>query len=50
MNVEEFDAYGATRGTLRQFCNAPGDVVKIVRDVLIPDPDICCAGIASYGF
>jgi len=39
MKVEEFDAYGATRRTLRQFCKALDDVVAMGRDFLIPNPD-----------
>jgi transaldolase len=36
---EEFDAYGATRRTLRQFLAANNELEGIVRDVLVPDPD-----------
>jgi transaldolase len=39
MQVEEFDGYGATRRTLRQFCKATDDLVAIVRELLIPNPD-----------
>jgi transaldolase len=39
LSVAEFDAFGATRRTLRQFCAACGDLNAFVRDVLIPDPD-----------
>jgi transaldolase len=39
MKVEEFDAYGATRRMLRQFCKALDDVVAMGRDFLIPNPD-----------
>ncbi len=39
MQVDEFDGYGATRRTLRQFCKATDDLVAIVRDVMIPNPD-----------
>jgi transaldolase len=38
LSVEEFDSFGATRNTLRQFCAACGDLNAFVRDVLIPDP------------
>ncbi len=38
LSVEEFDFFGATRNTLRQFCAACGDLNAFVRDVLIPDP------------
>jgi transaldolase len=39
MQVDEFDGYGATRRTLRQFCKATDDLVAIIRDVMIPNPD-----------
>jgi transaldolase len=39
MTPEEFDEYGATRRTLRQFCKATDDLVSLVRDIMIPNPD-----------
>jgi transaldolase len=39
LSVEEFDRFGATRRTLRQFVAACGDLNGFVRDVMIPDPD-----------
>jgi transaldolase len=39
LTVEEFDRFGATRRTLRQFCAACGDLNAFVRDVIIPNPD-----------
>jgi transaldolase len=39
MSVDEFDAYGPTRRTLRQFIGACGDLAALVRDVMIPNPD-----------
>ena len=39
ISVDEFDAFGATRRTLRQFCAACGDLNAFVRDAMIPDPD-----------
>ena len=39
MRIEEFDSYGATRRTLRQFIVACHDLDAIVRDVLLPNPD-----------
>jgi transaldolase len=39
MTVEEFDSYGATRRTLRQFLAANGELEAIVRDVVVPNPD-----------
>ncbi|MHB8487948.1 MAG: transaldolase family protein [Candidatus Dormibacteria bacterium] len=38
LSVDEFDRFGATRQTLRQFCAACGDLNAFVRDVMIPDP------------
>ena len=40
MEIEEFDSYGATRRTLRQFIVACHDLDGIVRDVLLPNPDL----------
>jgi transaldolase len=40
MDVPEFDEYGPTRRTLRQFCKATDDLVALVRDIMIPDPDV----------
>jgi transaldolase len=40
LQVEEFDSYGATRRTLRQFISACHDLDGIVRDFLVPNPDI----------
>jgi transaldolase len=37
--VEEFDSFGPTRRTLRQFISACYELNGVVRDVLIPDPD-----------
>jgi transaldolase len=38
--IAEFDEYGATRRTLRQFCKATNDVAALVRDTLVPNPDV----------
>jgi transaldolase len=38
MTVEEFDDYGATRATLRQFLEADAQLDALVRDSLIPAP------------
>ena len=35
----EFDTFGATRRTLRQFLAANNELEAIVRDVLVPNPD-----------
>jgi len=39
MTVAEFDGFGATRRTLRQFLAATADLEALVRDVVVPDPD-----------
>jgi transaldolase len=39
LTPEEFDTFGATRRTLRQFIAACADLDAIVRDVMIPNPD-----------
>lgn len=36
----EFDHYGSTRRTLRQFLKSYDDLVSMMRDVLLPDPDL----------
>jgi transaldolase len=38
MCAEQFDSYGPTRRTVRQFSEAVDGLVAIVRDVLIPNP------------
>jgi transaldolase len=40
MTIEEFDGYGATVRTLRQFLAASADMVGAVRDMLLPNPDV----------
>jgi transaldolase len=39
LHVEEFDAFPATRRTLRQFISACHDVDQVIRDIMLPDPD-----------
>jgi transaldolase len=39
LSIAEFDAYPATVRTLRSFIGAYHDVVAIVRDFMLPDPD-----------
>jgi transaldolase len=39
LTVAEFDTFGATRRTLRQFLAATADLDGFVRDVILPDPD-----------
>ena len=38
--LEEFETYGATRRTLRSFVSGYEDLLKMVRDIMVPDPDI----------
>lgn len=38
--VEDFDTYGATARTLRGFIASAHDLVGVVRDFMIPDPDV----------
>jgi transaldolase len=40
MSVAEFDGFGATLRTLRQFSKATDDLVTLVRDILLPNPDV----------
>ncbi|HZV59448.1 MAG TPA: transaldolase family protein [Candidatus Eremiobacteraceae bacterium] len=39
LSISEFDSFGPTRRTLRQFIAACSDLNAIVRDVLLPNPD-----------
>ncbi len=39
LTVDEFDSFGSTRRTLRQFIAACADLSALVRDVMIPNPD-----------
>lgn len=39
LTIEEFDTFGPTRRTLRQFISACHDLDALVRDFLIPNPD-----------
>jgi transaldolase len=38
-SIEDFDTFGATTRTLRQFIGACADLNAIVRDQMIPNPD-----------
>jgi transaldolase len=40
LTVEEFDTFGPTRRTLRQFIAACHDLDELVRDFLLPNPDV----------
>ena len=39
LSHEEFDTFGSTRRTLRQFITACADMNAIVRDIVLPNPD-----------
>jgi transaldolase len=39
LSIEEFDAFGPTRQTLRQFIAACSDLDAVVRDFMLPKPD-----------
>jgi transaldolase len=39
MSPADFDGFGATRRTLRQFSKATDDLVLLIRDFMIPNPD-----------
>ena len=39
LSVAEFDAFGPTRRTLRQFLAANNELASLVRDILVPNPD-----------
>jgi transaldolase len=38
--IDEFDSFGSTRRTLRQFIGACADLDALVRDVMLPNPDV----------
>ncbi len=38
MSVEEFEDFGPTRKTLRQFLEADADLDRLVRDIIVPAP------------
>jgi len=40
MKIEEFDSYGATARTLRQFIGAGTELSALIRNFMIPNPDI----------
>jgi transaldolase len=39
MTVDEFDGFGATVRTLRQFIGSYQDLVATIRDFMLPSPD-----------
>ena len=40
ISIEEFDSFGPSRRTLRQFIAACSDLDSLVRDFMIPNPDV----------
>ena len=40
LSLPDFDTFGPTRRTLRQFCKATDDLVTQVRDIMLPNPDL----------
>jgi len=40
MTVEEFDGYGSTVRTLRAFTTSYHDLVNLIRDIMLPNPDV----------
>jgi transaldolase len=40
LSIKEFDSFGPTRRTLRQFITACHDLDGLVRDFLVPNPDV----------
>jgi transaldolase len=40
LTIDEFDGYGATVRTLRGFIASYHDLVGVVRDVVLPNPDV----------
>jgi transaldolase len=40
ISMDDFDSFGPTRRTLRQFIAACHDLDGIIRDVLLPNPDV----------
>ncbi len=40
ISIAEFDSFGPTRRTLRQFVTACHDLDGVVRDIILPNPDV----------
>ena len=40
LTIEEFDSFAPTRRTLRQFITACHELDGIVRDILLPNPEV----------
>jgi transaldolase len=39
ISIDDFDTFGSTRRTLRQFLAAGTDLTNVIRDLMIPNPD-----------
>ena len=40
LTVAEFDSFGSTVRTLRQFAKATDDLVTLIRDIMLRNPDV----------
>ena len=40
MKIDEFDEYGPTKRTLRQFIDGYQELARVIRDFMIPNPDV----------
>jgi transaldolase len=40
MTPEEFDSFGPTVRTLRTFIGAYHDLIALIRDFMLPNPDV----------
>ena len=40
LTVDEFESYGATVRTLRGFIGSAHDLMAVIRDLMLPDPDV----------
>ncbi|MCL4854194.1 MAG: hypothetical protein KJZ78_22770 [Bryobacteraceae bacterium] len=40
LSIDEFDTFGSTRRTLRQFSGACTDLAVLIREVMLPNPDL----------
>ena len=46
LSVDEFDTFGATVRTLRQFIGSYQDLVAVMRDFMLPNPETASARTA----
>ena len=49
LSTSEFDTFGPTVRTLRQFSQACHDLERLVRDVVLPNPDAALTGTGARG-